>query len=740
MTNGVASHKTREKPRPVVGVLMDSVESYFLARIIENLIEVAEDQGFHLVFFLGGSLEKGKTAGPYSFSYTLPDTEFIEALIVLPNSIAPWDPNAAIKLILAQYPDIPVYSLFGNSPDCCSFHADEKNAIEEMLSHLVDDHSYKKFAIAMGPDAPESLSRKRFNIIRHFLDRKKISIDPENIFHTEFRIEDGGAVAQKILAREANSPDILVCMNDQMAIGAVKEFIDKGISVPEDIAIVGFDDDEENSALPCSFTTISNPIWNLVNGLMERMAAHLSGKETYQPSSTTMKALFIHRESCGCTSWFEKNNLQGSSFIPLDQQHSSHGKLRRVALLRRTLEDTLEESITKKDGQIFGLFVLQVLQTLSRSGDFTNSFLDTFSTQWTLSLLHHQDSETQILINTLFVDAFRLLMQTKAKNFSRIHNNDRGTLRFYQNCNALIGQKLSLFNALKAIGANLPQMGINRCIIVFIDADDPEVGEIRLNYLEGKFMDVPEKNFKRIPIHRLTDSDIKSIFEPIAVLTIAHENTVYGYIVFSVIENHYDQFSLIQKIVSQIIDSSMTNELLSTHIQTLTQKNDILSRLSIVDEFTGLSNRRALYVTGRSMYQRALDTGETSCFIFLDMDGLKKINDTYGHKQGDVAILALANILKKCFREKDLVVRYGGDEFIVLMVNIHNDVVEKALSRITEHIESFNRKKTHDWQLSVSWGFAFSDATLPPKTFENIIEESDARLYQEKRKKKEGLL
>ena len=118
------------------------------------------------------------------------------------------------------------------------------------------------------------------------------------------------------------------------------------------------------------------------------------------------------------------------------------------------------------------------------------------------------------------------------------------------------------------------------------------------------------------------------------------------------------------------------------------------------------------------------------------MDGLKGINDTYGHKQGDAAILALANILKKSFREKDLVVRYGGDEFVVLMTNIQEETLQKALARISENIQEFNGKKLYDWTLAVSWGFVFNEIGSTPKSFENIIEESDAHLYQEKRKKK----
>lgn len=183
----------------------------------------------------------------------------------------------------------------------------------------------------------------------------------------------------------------------------------------------------------------------------------------------------------------------------------------------------------------------------------------------------------------------------------------------------------------------------------------------------------------------------------------------------------------------------MANDMIENRIRTLTRTNDALSKLSVIDEFTGLFNRRALYTTGRTMYEQTVRSGEPCSFIFLDMDGLKKINDTFGHKEGDVAILSLSKILKRCFRENDLVVRYGGDEFVVLMSNIHESALQGTFQRIAEQITAFNAHGAHPWTLSVSWGFVFVEPSPDEaRTFESIIEESDAKLYEVKRKKKEA--
>jgi len=428
--------------------------------------------------------------------------------------------------------------------------------------------------------------------------------------------------------------------------------------------------------------------------------------------------------------------MASTRFLPTEQKPASVETLKKTAILRRSLEDVVEECLISGDTGIFTAFIQQSIQALSRSGEFMNSFIDTFSTQWTVTLLRHTDFPTQSIINTLFIDAFRLLVQVRLQSFAQIHSNDLGSLQFYQNCNELLAQKLTTYEAIKGIASNIPQLGIHHCLLVFIAPDDPNIGEIHLSYTKGSPHEISQKDFTRFPVHQLANFQLEKIKHPIGILSISYNNNVYGYMLLSIQDKHFEQFAMIQKLVSQIIDSAMANDLLSSHIQNLTKKNDALSRLSVIDEFTGLYNRRALYVTGRSMFEQSIAKNESSCFIFLDMDGLKSINDSFGHKDGDAAILALSLILKKSFREKDLVVRYGGDEFVVVMTNIEAKILHMALERITTQLEAFNARKSYPWNLSASWGYVYNEAGQPVKTFESIIEESDARLYEKKRRRK----
>jgi len=107
-----------------------------------------------------------------------------------------------------------------------------------------------------------------------------------------------------------------------------------------------------------------------------------------------------------------------------------------------------------------------------------------------------------------------------------------------------------------------------------------------------------------------------------------------------------------------------------------------LNNLSQTDELTGLYNRRGFISLTRSSLELAQRMGKSGLLFFIDMDGLKVINDSYGHEEGDIAIKEIANILRSAFRKSDIVARLGGDEFTVFTTD-------------TRYGSGGNYKKTH---------------------------------------------
>lgn len=117
------------------------------------------------------------------------------------------------------------------------------------------------------------------------------------------------------------------------------------------------------------------------------------------------------------------------------------------------------------------------------------------------------------------------------------------------------------------------------------------------------------------------------------------------------------------------------------------KQNDELQLLANCDPLTGCFNRRAFFARAEPMLKHALDSGESLVCLMTDIDRFKSVNDTYGHTVGDVVIQTVSKILKASMREQDLLCRYGGEEFCVLLAGMSLDEAVMVADRIRGRIE-----------------------------------------------------
>jgi diguanylate cyclase (GGDEF)-like protein len=118
--------------------------------------------------------------------------------------------------------------------------------------------------------------------------------------------------------------------------------------------------------------------------------------------------------------------------------------------------------------------------------------------------------------------------------------------------------------------------------------------------------------------------------------------------------------------------------------------------------------------------------------VEVDVDGLKTINDTWGHQAGDQAIAGTASILRCTFRESDIIGRVGGDEFLALAVDADAAAVHRVQKRLTQSLAAHNFRKTTPFPLSFSVG---TSVLIPPSSpsLSDLIARADGELYRSKR-------
>jgi diguanylate cyclase (GGDEF)-like protein len=159
-----------------------------------------------------------------------------------------------------------------------------------------------------------------------------------------------------------------------------------------------------------------------------------------------------------------------------------------------------------------------------------------------------------------------------------------------------------------------------------------------------------------------------------------------------------------------------------------------LGDLALSDELTGLHNRRGFVTLATQDLALARREKKHLLVAFGDMDELKRINDTLGHAEGDAALRDVAGVLRRTFRESDLIARIGGDEFAMLVRNAEDSNVDVLRRRLSDQLMDFNRRAKRRYRLSISLGFAHRAAAAVPSV-ESLLRRADRALYQEKRRR-----
>lgn len=171
-------------------------------------------------------------------------------------------------------------------------------------------------------------------------------------------------------------------------------------------------------------------------------------------------------------------------------------------------------------------------------------------------------------------------------------------------------------------------------------------------------------------------------------------------------------------------------------ITELAELREELRALSLEDELTGLYNRRGFIALARQQIKTALRMKRRMLLFFVDVDDLKVINDSLGHREGDRAIFGAALVLRDTFREADVVGRVGGDEFAALAMEADEEQAPAILARLERSLESYNQGRPGAYRLSLSVGTATYDPESP-RPLEDLLVEADHRMYQHKRSKSE---
>lgn len=163
---------------------------------------------------------------------------------------------------------------------------------------------------------------------------------------------------------------------------------------------------------------------------------------------------------------------------------------------------------------------------------------------------------------------------------------------------------------------------------------------------------------------------------------------------------------------------------------------DKLNKMWIYDPLTGLYNRAGFFHLLNPLLEETKRNKQNIFVIFMDLDGLKKVNDSYGHETGDQYICSMANIIKQVIRKPELAMRYGGDEYVIIGPVQEDGRVKELMKAIDVAVTAENQQENREFKLSVSMGHQVLAPCEEDCRLEQVLEQADQEMYKQKRRKK----
>jgi signal transduction histidine kinase/CheY-like chemotaxis protein/DNA-binding LacI/PurR family transcriptional regulator len=284
-----------------IGLLVDSLMSRYQVRLFNGVRRVAHRLGARVTGFQGNYLTSEETVRPVfdgSFLYELAGPECVDGLIVVTNVLTTGVGPDAVAAFCRKSGVCAVS--IGELPGFPHIDIDNSRGVGRVVEHLIDVHGRGRLAFICGPRANgDSIERER--VFRSTLQARGLPVVEDWILPGNF-LEVSGATAIRTLYDERRvgigDVDAIVAANDQMASGAVHALVQRGVRVPRDLSVVGFDDDDHARNNHPPLTTVSQPIERIAERAVELLWERMAGRPV--PERTLMAADAVIRRSCGC--------------------------------------------------------------------------------------------------------------------------------------------------------------------------------------------------------------------------------------------------------------------------------------------------------------------------------------------------------------------------------------------------------------------------------------------------------
>lgn len=628
-----------------IAVLMTAIDTDDQSDILRGIEESAKYHGCNVAVFLWftGAFEKEKHNLGEINIVNLPDLNLFDGVIVVANAMHLEVNKKKIEGILENV-ECPVVCVGFSLKNYPSVFTDGYSGMRALVEHIVKDHGKRRIHFVKGIDGNAD-AEARYRAYVDVLTENKIPIVPERISQGDFYITGATIAAKEILKSTLPFPEAIVCANDTMALTIADILAEKGIRIPEDVIIVGYDCSLEGQVHNPKMTSVRTRCKGLGKESVKLLLSKIAGDEVQE--AVYLPDELVVNESCGC-----------KGEVLLKEQEYRFGAVGKENDRRKMLHQMhmLDKHIMEGD-------------TFEEWRDCLKEFIKDIN-----------PPEFYVCTNEGFIEEVFEVGMMEQEDMS-------------------IEERLAYSESVDVIIA----------------------------YQNGIFKNHPSFEAKKAfdELFQDTEGGKLYIFSPLHYL-----ERNFGYFVF------VDSLFTIgnQLYISWLINMGNAVE----NIRKQSMLRNAMKRLDdmyIRDSLTGVYNRFGMERYFMELKKRCLMTNSSMQISFVDVDGLKKINDKCGHEEGDLIIKTAAKILQKK-AGKSYVIRYGGDEFVIMGIAKSEKDVQAYWEHVNAEIEKYNTHQKKQADLSISYGYDVFKIDV--NTFlEDCIRVTDQKMYVEKNRKKQ---
>jgi diguanylate cyclase (GGDEF)-like protein len=785
--------------RPTIAFFVNKFEGNYCEELCQGIIDAAEEHDVNLIIFPGWQIqpnEYNSNNNNVIYEYVNPrgPGANVDALVISSALLSGHISSQEFEAFVSRYKPLPTVSIGVPIEGVPSILTDNRPGFKQLLNHLIKAHGKRRVAFIKGLEGHVDAGQ-RFSVYREVLRENGIEYDPDLVFPGDFT-GDSALIAMKLFDERKVLCDAIAAANDNMAFGVLEALRERNIRVPGQIAVTGFDNDEGAKHSSPSLTTVKRPIYEQSQKALEMALELLKGN---QPESMVLDTEMVIRESCGCLS--ESLQYFGVQLVKGSVKLNGNGARVRI-------DSFINEELGKITGPITILDMIKSLiascfQIFARDELEPQEVEELFRGFQSMADIPDLEENDIIAIQKAITTLNQWINNGPEKPGTPAHANWRALAReravedffqklqvfiadlaikmqgsqlishhtmIYQLRDVLVQMVLKIHDYHELLYSIIPRLraiGIHCFYLYLYDQpirrqrnevwSNPPFVNLALGYNDDDHwtMEKGGRESKRLPWEKVIRHDhlpkkrytllLKSLFveEESLGLILMELNMAHNYMYESLIL----EMSCAMRLSLLFYEREQIDNRLQEVVKELEDYNRKLRNISQTDELTGLYNRRGFFNLAAQRINQARKEGKGGLVFYADMDGLKKINDQYGHDEGDLAISAMAKILIKTFYTLDIIARLGGDEFAILAVNAGLEVLPKIKARLHKLTEEYNQQAGKDYQVSITIEavpfYSDEDAGTPegaPVTLENLISQADKMQYEQKKHKKESTL